>query len=472
MKLHNTLSRQIEEFAPIEPGHVRMYNCGPTVYGDQHVGNYRTFAFADTLRRWFEYKGWKVTQIINITDVGHLTQDDLDAGEDKIAVKAREMGWTPLQVAEHFMQRFLKDRRTLLMREPARFTRATDHVPEMIGLVQKLLDRGAAYGVGGNVYFDVTKFPDYGKLSGNSLESIKAGASGRVGEEQEEKRHPADFALWKTDEKHLMQWDAPWGRGFPGWHIECSAMAMKYLGESFDVHTGGEDNIFPHHECEIAQSEAATGKKFVRFWVHARHLMWNDQKISKSLGNVVLVQDLLDKGYTPQVIRYGLVQTRYSQRANFSWQLFEDAKLAVGRLVEFRSRLREAAAKAAGGKPPDLDRLRRDFEERMDDNLDVSGALGVMHTFAREGNGAIDQGLSGEGARDCLTLLDRFDSVFGVLGEVAADGPPAEVVALAGARDEARKAKEFKKADEFRDRIKALGWSVEDTKEGRKFRRI
>ncbi|HXX92539.1 MAG TPA: DALR domain-containing protein, partial [Planctomycetota bacterium] len=241
---------------------------------------------------------------------------------------------------------------------------------------------------------------------------------------------------------------------------------------SFDVHTGGEDNIFPHHECEIAQSEAATGKKFVRFWVHARHLMWNDQKISKSLGNVVLVRDLLEKGYAPAVIRYGLVQTRYSQRANFSWQLFDDAKLAVGRLLEFRSRLRQAAAKETGGKPLELDRLRREFEERMDDNLDVSGALGVVHTLAREGNAAVDQGLSGEGAHECLGLLEKFDAVFGVLGEAAVQGPPAEVSSLADARDQARKAKDFRKADEIRDRIRALGWSVEDTKEGRKFRRI
>ena len=473
MKLHNTLSHQLEEFAPLEPGHVRMYNCGPTVYGDQHVGNYRTFAFADTLRRYLEYKGLKVTQIVNITDVGHLTQDDLDTGEDKIAAKAREMGWTPLQVAEHFMERFIRDRKTLLFREPARFTRATDHIGEMVALIQTLLDKGVAYRVGGNVYFDVTKFADYGKLSGNSLEAIKENA--RI-EKNNEKRNQADFALWKTDEKHLMQWDAPWGRGFPGWHIECSAMSMKYLGESFDIHTGGEDNIFPHHECEIAQSEAATGKKFVRFWIHARHLMWNGQKISKSLGNVVLIQDLLDKGYTPGEIRYGLISTRYSQRANFMWKLFDDAKLAVGRLLEFRSRLKEAAGKAAAGAAPDLDAVRRDFEERMDDNLDVAGALGVLHTFAREGNRAVDQGLAGEGARKSLELLETLDTVFGLLGgdapAAAADGPPAEVAALATARDEARKAKDFKKADEIRDRIKALGWSVEDTKEGRKFRRL
>jgi cysteinyl-tRNA synthetase len=472
MKLYNTLSHQVEEFAPAEPGHVRMYNCGPTVYGDQHVGNYRTFAFADTLRRYFEFKGWKVTQIINITDVGHLTQDDIDSGEDKIDVMAREMKWTAMQVAEHFMNRFYADRKTLLMREPAKFTRATDHIPEMVALVQKLLDKGVAYRVGGNVYFDIAKFPGYGKLSGNTLEKIKDGGSGRVGDEVKEKRHPADFALWKTDDKHLMQWDAPWGRGFPGWHIECSAMSMKYLGETFDLHTGGEDNIFPHHEAEIAQAEAATGKPFVRHWMHARHMMWDGEKISKRLGNVVLVKDMVDKGYTPQEIRYTLVSTRYSQRVNFSWQSFEDSRKALGYLVEFRRRLQEAAAKPAAGTAINLDKARHDFEARMDDDLDVAGAIGVLQSFRNEGNKAIDQGLGGPAAKQALDLLEKIGDVFGILGTAEDEKPPDEVVRLATDRLEARKRKDFKAADAARDRLKALGWSVEDTKEGFKFRKL
>jgi cysteinyl-tRNA synthetase len=472
MKLYNTLTRRPEEFAPAEPGHVRMYNCGPTVYGDQHVGNYRTFAFADVLRRYFEYKGWKVTQIINITDVGHLTQDDIERGEDKIDVMARQMGWSAEQVARHFEARFLRDRRTLLFREPARFTRATEHIGDMIALIQRLLDRGVAYRVGGNVYFEVTKFPGYGKLSGNALETIKVGESGRVGEEVKEKRHPADFALWKTDPGHLMQWDAPWGRGFPGWHIECSAMSMKYLGETFDIHTGGEDNIFPHHECEIAQSEAATGKPFVRLWMHARHMMWDGNKISKSLGNVILVEDMIGRGFTPAEIRYTLASTRYSQRVNFSWQSFEDARKALTSLLEFKRRLGDAARKPAAGRL-DLERHRLEFEARLDDDLDVAGALGVLHTFAREGNRAVDQGLAGRGAKEALDLLDRLGDVFGILGgPVAEESPPDEVLRLAREREEARKRKDFKAADEARQQIKALGWSVEDTKDGPKFRRL
>jgi cysteinyl-tRNA synthetase len=471
MRLFNTLEKKLEEFEPLEPGHVRMYNCGPTVYGDQHVGNYRTFAFADTMRRWFEYKGWKVTQIINITDVGHLTQDDIESGEDKIMATARKMGWTALQVAEHFMERFLEDRRVLGFREPARFTRATEHVPEMVALIARLLEKGAAYRVGGNVYFDVTKVPDYGRLSGNSLETLKAGARIEI---NPEKRHPADFALWKTDEKHLMQWDAPWGRGFPGWHIECSAMSMKYLGETFDLHTGGEDNIFPHHECEIAQSEAATGRKFVRFWIHARHLMWDGQKISKSLGNVILVRGLLEKGYTPAEIRYVLVRTRYRERVNFSWKEFDDARIAVARLVEFRSRLREAASRPDGGPALDLERFRREFEERMDDDLDVAGALGVVHTLRGDGNRAVDQGLGGAAAAAALALLDRFDSVFGVLALASPpeEKPPEEVARLAGERLAARRRKDWAAADQAREKIRALGWAVEDTRDGIKFRRL
>jgi cysteinyl-tRNA synthetase len=466
MKLYNSYTRRLEEFEPLEPGHVRMYNCGPTVYGDQHVGNYRTFAFADVLRRYLEYRGLRVTQIMNITDVGHLTQDDIEAGEDKIEVMARRMGWTAWQVAEHFMNRFFEDRRLLGFLEPARFTRATEHIPEMIALIETLLAKGYAYRVGGNVYFDVTKFADYGKLSGNTLESLKAGARIEI---NPEKRHPADFALWKTDPKHLMQWDSPWGRGFPGWHVECSAMAMKYLGETLDLHTGGEDNIFPHHECEIAQSEAATGKRFVRVWLHARHLLWEGRKISKSLGNVVLVRDLLERGFAPLEIRYALVSTRYRQRVNFSWDLFKDARAALGRLLEFKARLSEAAARPDAGEAPDLGGFARSFEERMDDDLDAAGALGVLHVFAREGNRALDRGMAGAPARRTLEALERFDRVFGVLGAppaAAGDGAPEEVRRLAEERREARRRKDFASADAARERLRALGWAVEDVKDG------
>ncbi len=469
MKLYNTLTGRLEEFEPAEPGHVRMYNCGPTVYGYQHVGNYRTFAFADTLRRWFEARGWRVTQIMNITDVGHLTRDDIEAGEDKIVVKAREMGWDAYKVAEHFMNAFFEDRRVLGFLEPARFPRATEHVGEMIALIERLLEKGYAYRVGGNVYFDVTKFPGYGRLSGNTLETLKAGARIEI---NPEKRHPADFALWKTDPKHLMQWDSPWGRGFPGWHIECSAMAMKYLGQTLDIHTGGEDNIFPHHECEIAQSEAATGRPFARFWLHARHLLWDGRKIAKSLGNVILLKDLLERGFRPMEIRYALVSSRYRQRVNFSWELFEESRAALGRLAEFKRRLQEAAARPDRGAALDLEGPRRAFAERMDDDLDAAGALGVVHTFARDGNRAIDGGLGGASARRALELLDYFDRVFGLLGGVGEEAPPEEVLRLGRERQEARRRRDFAAADAAREKIRSLGWSVEDAREGVKYRRL
>jgi cysteinyl-tRNA synthetase len=342
----------------------------------------------------------------------------------------------------------------------------------MIAMIQKLLDKGVAYQVGGNVYFDVARFPGYGRLSGNTLDAIKSGESGRVGDEVKEKRHPADFALWKTDAKHLMQWDAPWGRGFPGWHIECSAMSTAYLGDTFDLHTGGEDNIFPHHEAEIAQAEAATGKPFVNVWMHARHMLWDGQKISKSLGNVILVEDMIKKGYTPQEIRYVLVSTRYSQRVNFSWQSFEDARKALGYLVEFRRRLQDAAKKPAGAGAIDLDQHRLDFEARMDDDLDVAGAIGVLQSFRNDGNRAIDQGLGGEAAKKALELLERFGDVFGILPAATEETAPPEVIALSNARLEARKRKDFKAADEARDKIKALGWAVEDTKDGAKYKKL
>ncbi len=470
MKLYNTLTRQLEDFDPLQPAHVRMYNCGPTVYGDQHVGNYRTFAFADTLRRYFEYKGWRVTQIINITDVGHLTLDDIESGEDKIDVMARQMGWSAWQVALHFMERYLKDRRLLNFQEPAKFTRATEHIPEMIALIERLLLQGSAYLVNGNVYFDVTKFPRYGRLSGNSLGTLKAGARIEI---HPDKRHPTDFALWKTDPKHLMQWDAPWSRGFPGWHIECSAMSMKYLGDSFDIHTGGEDNIFPHHECEIAQSEAATGKPFVSFWLHARHILWDGQKMSKSLSNVFLVEDLLKRGYQPAEIRYALVRTHYRQQVDFSWSLFDDSKKALARLLEFRHRLEQAAVRVDHAGGVDLEAFRADFEAALDDDLDVSGALGVVHRFARDANGAIDQEkLGGTEARKALELLDRFSRVFGLPAGAAEEKPPPEVLQVAQERVLARRGRDYAKADELRDKIRSMGWSVEDTREGFKLRRI
>ncbi len=343
MKVFNTYTRRKEEFEPIEPGKVRMYNCGPTVYNFAHIGNARAFVFADVLRRTLEYFGCPVTQIMNITDVGHMTSD-ADAGEDKMAKAAREQKKDPWQIAEFYTKAFLEDIRTLNIQPAFKYPRATEHIPEMIALIERLIGNGHAYVVNGNVYYDISTFPRYGRLSGNTIEQLEAGARIEV---NPEKRHPADFALWKQDPKHIMQWDSPWGRGFPGWHIECSAMSVKYLGEQFDIHTGAEDNIFPHHESEIAQSEGATGKvPWVKYWMHARFLLVNGQKMSKSLGNFFTLRDLLEKGCDPMAVRYVLMSTHYRQPLNFTLESVEAAKDSIRRLKDFRIRLKEAGAKA------------------------------------------------------------------------------------------------------------------------------
>src|SRR5687767_12439702 len=271
IRLHNSLTRTLEELRPREPGHVRMYHCGPTVYSSPHIGNFRSFLFADVLRRFVEDRGFRVTQVMNVTDVGHMTQDDEDRGEDKLEAAARKLGRDPWAIARHYEDEFHDCQRKLLVRLPHHMPRATEFVPQMGAIIQTLLEKGFAYQVNGNVYFEIAKFPEYGKLSGKVLDELEEGARVAV---NTEKKDPRDFALWKVDPKHLMQWDAPFRggqRGFPGWHIECSAMSAHYLGQPIDVHTGGEDNVFPHHECEIAQSEAATGRPFVKLWLHARH---------------------------------------------------------------------------------------------------------------------------------------------------------------------------------------------------------
>ena len=464
MRFHNTLTKSLEAFSPLEPGRVRVYNCGPTVYDSPHVGNFRTFAFADTLRRYLEYRGLKVTQVMNLTDVGHLTQDQVESGADKMEEglrRLRERGVNvsdPYQVAEHYIGEFHSARKALNFLDAHHYPRATRHVEEMIEMVAKLLEKGVAYRVGGNVYYDVSKFPGYGRLSGNTLESIKSGA--RI-EPNPEKRHPADFALWRTDPSHLMQFDAPWGRGFPGWHIECSAMSRKYLGDSFDIHTGGEDNIFPHHECEIAQSEAFTGKPFVKLWLHARHLLWDEKKMSKSEGTFFTIQDLLDRGYSGEAIRYALVTTHYRQQVNYTMKSFDDAKGSVARLREFHARV---AASPDGPELLMVASAKIKFAEAMDEDLNTSGAAGVVHEFVREANRTLDAGKPVPGVR---AAFEGFMSVFGIPLSAGSEIPSA-VQSLASAREDARKRKDWKESDRLRDEIQKLGWTVKDTKDGPK----
>ncbi|MHC5083008.1 MAG: cysteine--tRNA ligase, partial [Planctomycetota bacterium] len=315
IQFYNTFSKSVETFESVEPGKVKLYSCGPTVYSHPHIGNFRSFLMADLLKRFLAFKGYDVTHIMNITDVGHLL-DDADEGADKLEEAARKEKKDPLEIAQKYIDSFQDASEMLNMIPADNYPRATEHINEMIALIETLVDKGHAYVVGNNVYYDVTTFADYGKLSGNTLDDLNAGARIEV---NDEKKNPQDFALWKHDPRHIQQWDSPWGRGFPGWHIECSAMSIKYLGRQFDFHTGGEDNIFPHHECEIAQSEGASETKWVKYWMHARFLLFDGEKMSKSKGNLYTIQELVEKGFKKNAIRYALISSHYRQNYNFTF---------------------------------------------------------------------------------------------------------------------------------------------------------
>src|SRR4030042_4308025 len=348
LKLYNTLTKSKVEFKPINAGKAGMYVCGPTVYDYIHIGNIRAYIAADILRRYLEYSGFEARMIKNITDVGHLTRDDVaqaDSGEDKMLVALRReksakggsafSGKTPEEIAKFYEEYFHKTEEEINILPAHYFPKATAHIQQMIKIISALIKKGCAYEKNGNVFFDVTKFADYGKLSGNTLENLKVGA--RL-EEHPDKKHPWDFALWlKAPEKHLLKWDSPWSLGYPGWHIECSAMSMEYLGETIDIHTGGEDNIFPHHEAEIAQSECATGKKFVNYWIHARHILVGGKKMSKSKGNFYRLEDVKKKGYDPMVLRLAMLSSHYRGQMNFTWEVMDQAKNNLQKISSFIS---------------------------------------------------------------------------------------------------------------------------------------
>jgi cysteinyl-tRNA synthetase len=459
IQLYNTLTKQKEPFVPLEPGKVRMYNCGPTVYNFAHVGNFRSFLLADLLRRHLDYRGFEVRQVMNITDVGHLLAD-ADSGVDKVEEEARKQKKDPYAIVAFYLEAFQRDVEMLNLRKAQHYPRATEHIPEMLALVERLVKSGYAYVAKGAVYFDVSKFPAYGRLSGNSIDALKAGARIEI---NPDKKQPWDFALWKQDPLHLMQWDSPWGRGFPGWHVECSAMAMKYLGETIDIHTGGEDNIFPHHECEIAQSEAATGRPFVKYWVHARHLLVEGEKMSKSVGNFYTIRDLLKMGYSGKTIRYLLMSTHYRQNANLTFDGLEAAKKTVDRINAFAQNLRDVTAEKPNPELVDVvKRARAQFVDSLDDDLNVSAALAAFFELMTAVN---RMELGREGALAALGFVEEVDQILGIL-ESAHVVLSDEVERLIRAREQARKDKDFARADAIRDQLKGMGIVLEDVQNG------
>jgi len=471
-KLYNGLTKRKEVFKPLREGIVTMYNCGLTVYDYATIGNMRAFTFADVLRRYLEYKGFTVKQVMNFTDVGHMFED-VDIGEDKMEAAVQREKKDPWAIAEFYIKEFLEDARNMNFEEPMVRPRATEHVADMIALIEKIIRNGYAYVKNGSVYFDVAKFKDYGKLSGNTLEQLKMGAGGKV-EFNPDKKNQFDFALWINDPKHIMNWESPWcEKGYPGWHIECSAMSMKYLGETIDIHTGGVDNMFPHHENEIAQSEAATGKKFVRYWLHNEHLLVEGRRMGKSLGNYYTLKDLLAKGYDPKAVRYLLLSTHYRQQLNFTFDGLEAAKNTVDRLIAFTRRLLDADGEGCGKK---LDKLisgaQKGFEKAMDDDLNISVALAAVFDFVKEVNKLLDEDLvSKEEAERVYGLMMRFDKVLGVIGDVRKkEVLPKEAEELICRREEARKAKDWATADMIRKQLKDMGVIIEDTQQGVKWR--
>ena len=464
--LYNTLTRRKEEFVPIVPGKVGMYSCGPTVYQRASIGNLRTYVFTDVLRRVLERNGLSVKQVMNVTDVGHLVSD-ADEGEDKMLVSAQRERRSPWDIAAEYTDLFLKDIARLNIEPPTLLAPATQHITEMISMVQELLDKGYAYETSDGIYFDISRFPEYGKLSGLNLEGQKAGA--RV-ESNPEKRNPADFALWKKAPKeHIMQWESPWGMGYPGWHVECSAMSRKYLGDQFDIHTGGVDHIPIHHENEIAQSQACTGKVPARFWIHGEFLLVDAGKMSKSLGNTYSLDDLAERGFEPLSFRYLCFSAHYRSKLNFTWDALENAQNGL------RS-LRRLVQKSLGARAPqEADTLYSDFAERflqaLNDDLNVPKAMAVLWE-------ATKSDLGGRLA-DLANDFDRVLALDLISGRAKEDETaldprrlPPEIVAILEERKAARLARDWEKSDRLREELRRRGYAIKDTKDGYEVTRI
>ncbi len=463
MKIHNTLTQQLEDVVPLEGNRIRLYTCGPTVYNYAHIGNFRAYIFEDLLRRCINYFGFEVVQVMNLTDV-----------DDKTIAGAIKAGVSLDAFTKTFKVAFFEDLKELNVEPAEHYPAATDHIPEMIDIIKKLMDKGHAYqSEDGSIYFSVSSFPGYGKLAHLDMAGLRPGA--RVQQDEYEKENVADFALWKAwDAKDGdVVWDAPWGRGRPGWHIECSAMATKYLGESFDMHTGGVDNVFPHHEDEIAQSEAASGKPYVRYWLHCAHLIVDGRKMSKSLGNFYTLRDVISRGYSGREVRYVLMAGHYRQSLNFSFDALVAARNALQRLDEFQDRLKELAGdlRVPCELPDWAAVLKAKFDAGLADDLNISESLGALFDMVHAGNRAIDaKNLTREQAAGVVDMLVKFDAVLGFLTKPI-EAIPIEASNLLALRQQARQSKNWPEADRVRNELAAIGWVIQDTPQGPKLKR-
>ena len=457
---YNTLTKAKEEFKPLQEKEVRIYSCGPTVYKDATIGNMKSFIFMDTLRRVLKYNGYTLKHAMNITDVGHLVSDG-DDGEDKMVKAAKEEKKTPLEIAAYYTEKFLSDFDKLNIDRPEIICKATEHIKEMEEFVQKLLDNGYAYETSTAIYFDVSKLDEYGILSGIDLRNQKAGARVEI---DEEKRNPYDFALWiKAPENHIMKWESPWGLCYPGWHIECSTMSNKYLGEEFDIHTGGVDLVPTHHENEIAQSKGCTGKVPAKFWMHCEFLLINGGKMSKSLGNAYLVQDIIDKGYEALAYKMMCFTSHYRNKLNFTWEALESSQNALNRLRDGYKKHNEGNTEVEDSI---IEEYKTKFQEAINDDLNMPVAMSVIWDIVKNSNKS----------KKLANLLLEFDEVLGVNIQKKSEEKtleiPEEIKELIEKRKQARANKDWALSDQIRDELKEKGYAVKDTKEGMTIERL
>lgn len=464
LRFHNTLTNQLEDFQPLDGNKVRLYICGPTVWNFAHIGNFRTFTFGDVLSRYLRFKGYDLTHVMNLTDV-----------DDRIINEAGKQNITIDEMTAPFIVAFWEDMESIGNRRPDVAPRATEHIAEMIAIIETLLKNGKAYESDGSIYFRISAFPEYGKLSKIKFEGNIVGGSERIDTDKYEKEDARDFALWKlVDDEDPTGWDAPFGRGRPGWHIECSAMSMKYLGETFDIHAGGIDLQFPHHENEIAQSEGATGKLFAKYWLHGEFLKVDSEKMSKSLGNDFTLRDIIGRGFSPLAIRYLLLSVPYSKQLNFTFEGLKGAEITVERLRQFRRLVKESNGKEGSSAEisASVSKSLADFETAMDDDLNTSVALASIHNLVREINSVLaSSGLMSEDRKAVLEAIEKFDSVLGIFGEEAQELIDSDIEKLIEERQQARRNRDFAKSDQIRDQLANEGIILEDTKDGVRWKR-